>query len=188
MNIIVDRLSLGDLRSDGDANDVVADVLAHPELFELLLEGLDSRDDAVRGHAADALEKVSRVHPDWLAPYLSLLTGLALEDPVAMVRWHLAMVLGTLAVWGPDVELIVPVLSDLLDDRSAFVRSWAIAMLTWIGTERPEWRGEIVPRIGDLRADRSVAVRGRVGKALQALQQGVPMPVGWVKANWAKRA
>jgi HEAT repeat protein len=183
MNIVLDWLRSGDLRSDGEANEVVREVIAHPELFELLLEGLEAADDVVRGHTADALEKVSRSQPQMLAPHVAQLIRVATEDRVAMVRWHLVMILGSLAALGRDTETITVTLIELLADRSAFVKSWAIASLTLIGREHPQLCGEIIPAITALHNDRSIAVRNRVNKALAFLEWGVPMPEGWVKAE-----
>ncbi len=181
MNIVLDMLSGGDLRSDGQANEVVREVLAHPQLLELLLDGLESPDDVVRGHTADALEKVSRSRPELLMPRSSQLLQQAIDDGVAVVRWHLAMVLGTLAALGHRTDEIVAVLLELLADRSAFVRSWAIASLSIIAREHPHLKGEIIPPIGALRSDRRIAVRTRAEKALAALEGRTAMPPGWVK-------
>lgn len=56
-------LALGDLRSDGFANEVVRIVSENLELRPALMEALASGDPVVRGHAADALEKLARQHP-----------------------------------------------------------------------------------------------------------------------------
>jgi HEAT repeat protein len=185
--MVLDWLRSGDLRSDGEANEVVREVIAHPQLFELLLEGLQASDNVVRGHTADALEKVSRSRPEVLAPHVALLAELAASDPVAMVRWHLAMILGTLGALGHYTERITSALLDLLNDRSAFVKSWAIASLALIAREYPRLTGEVIAAIGALRNDHSIAVRTRVSKALAFLERGVPMPEGWCKSKELKQ-
>ena len=187
MNIVLDMLSGGDLRSDGEANEVVRQVLAHPQLLELLLEGLGSPDNVVRGRTADALEKVSRSRPGLLMPHSSQLMRQAMDDGVAMVRWHLAMILGTLAALGHRADPILAVLAELLGDRSAFVRSWAIASLAIIGCRHPHLKGEIIPHIGALRSDGKIAVRTRAAKALAALEGRADMPAGWVKCPALQR-
>jgi HEAT repeat protein len=187
MNMLLDWLRGGDLRSDGDANEAVREVIAHPQLFEWLLEGLQASEDVVRGRTADALEKVSRSHPELLAPHLAQLIELATSDSVAMVRWHLAMILGTLGALGHRTERITSTLIELLADRSAFVKSWAIASLALVGREHPQFKGEIIPALGALRNDRSIAVRARVSKALAFLERGVPIPEGWTKCRALRR-
>jgi len=187
VNIVLDRLRAGDLRTDGEANEVVRDVLAHRGFFDLLWEGLSVEDDPLRGHTADALEKVSRVEPEWFLPLIPPLIERAIQDPLAMVRWHLAMILGTLGALGHQTEDVVAALLDLLSDRSAFVKSWALASLALIGREHPELCGEIVPPIGTLLNDRSIAVRVRASKALAALEGRAEMPEGWVKCEALQR-
>jgi HEAT repeat protein len=183
MNIVLDRLRAGDLRTDGEANEVVRDVLAHRGFFELLWEGLSAEEDALRGHTADALEKVSRAEPEWYLPLIPSIIEKALRDPVAMVRWHLAMILGTLGALGHQTEDVVAALLELLCDRSAFVKSWSIASLALIGREHPELCVEIIPQVVSLLNDRSIAVRVRADKALAALEGRAEMPAGWVKCE-----
>ena len=95
-NQLLDTLSGGDLRSDGMANEIV---LANEELFEDLYDGLGEEDEVVRGRTADALEKVARSRPDLLLDHLQDLIRTAHSDPIAMVRWHLAMILGHLVIY-----------------------------------------------------------------------------------------
>ena len=67
MNEILQWLAGGDLRSDGMANEAAEVILENPELIEELFEGLSSADEVVRGRTADALEKVGRTKPAFLA-------------------------------------------------------------------------------------------------------------------------
>jgi len=55
-----EMLAVGDLRSDGLASEVAGLVLARPELLADLVSLLGDVHPAMRGHAADALERVSR--------------------------------------------------------------------------------------------------------------------------------
>ena len=57
MNTLLRKLSGGDLRSDGSANEVAGEVVRNPQLFEQLLEGLGEPDDVVRARTVHALEK-----------------------------------------------------------------------------------------------------------------------------------
>jgi hypothetical protein len=101
MNQILEWLSDGDLRSDSLANEIAGIVIQQPQLFSDLIEGLDHPDGAVRGHTADALEKIGRAHPELLLPHLPRLISISRQDPVAMVRMHLAMIFGHLAIMKP---------------------------------------------------------------------------------------
>lgn len=129
MNQILTWLSGSDLRSDGMANEAAQFVLDNPQVFEDLFSGLSEPDDVIRGRTADALEKISRDRPDLLIDHLQEMVDLAKTDPVPMVKMHLAMIFGHLAVYEESLELLISALFDLLADESVFTRSWAIASL-----------------------------------------------------------
>jgi HEAT repeat protein len=182
MNQLLGWLAEGDLRTDGLSDQAVALVLAHPELVEDLLEGLAHPDGALRGHTADAMEKIARTRPDLFSDRLAELQVLALTDDVPAVRFHLVMLLGHLACYEPLVDELVPILVQALDDPSAFVRSWAIAGLGTIGRAYLEHCGQVVSAISGLQGDASIAVRTRARKALVFLTNpAAPIPPGWVK-------
>ena len=94
MNDILRWLSSGDLCGDGIADQVVEMVLQNPHLLDDLIEGLKHEDDVIRGHSADALEKLARQIPEEVLPYMPVLLDVARHDPLSMVQMHLAMLLG----------------------------------------------------------------------------------------------
>lgn len=175
-------LSVGDLRSDGLANEVVRLVSENPELLPELMETFGVSEPAVRGHAADALEKIARIHPEEVARHLPTLIGLARHDPVAMVRWHLAMAFGHLAGLSEVAEQIQAPLLALLKDPSAFVRSWAITSLCILARRSPTKAGRFARAVAPLARDRSAAVAKRARTALQVLTDArAPLPASWLK-------
>jgi HEAT repeat protein len=174
----------GDLRSDGHANEVASFVEGHPEALEDLLAGLSDSSDVIRGRVADALEKVGRHHPDWVVPYLDSLIKTAGADPLPMVRWHLAMLLGHLAVYRDQVQAITGILQELLRDPSAFVRSWAVTSLCTIGRLYPERANGLLGDVAALHGDPSAAVRHRANRALRLLlDPSLPVPAGGIKSS-----
>ncbi len=177
-------LSLGDLRSDGQANEVADLVTRQPELLPDLIDALRSGDPATRGHAADALEKVARSHPNELVPSLPLLIHAATQDEVGMVRWHLAMVLGHTAMYSETVGSARDALLGLLSDQNALVRSWAITSLCIISRLHPEHTPQIVEAISRMRRDRSAAVAKRARRAAELMTiPSLPFPKGWIKSR-----
>ncbi len=173
----------GDLRSDGLATEVAAIVLQNSGLIPDLLEGLAHREDVVRGRAADALEKITRVRPDYLIEHLAIILEVAGNDPVPMVRWHLAMVLGHLAMYSESHALMVRVLFEMLGDESVFVRSWAISGLCVVGRKYPDYKAPILEQIERQRKDKSIAIRTRVETAIRLLMDDTaPFPKGWLKS------
>jgi hypothetical protein len=69
MNKFLDLLIGGDLRSEGHADEVALDVINEPELFKLLLDGLDVEDDVVRGRTSHAMERCQEHAQNYLRDY-----------------------------------------------------------------------------------------------------------------------
>jgi hypothetical protein len=181
---ITEWLAGGDLRSDGLANEAANFVLLNPELIGELFLGLDDSDEVIRGRTADALEKVARSRPDLLIDRLDELISVAREDRVPMVGWHLAMIFGHLAGDGEAVESFTPVLLEMLQRQSVFIKSWAIVSLCIVGRLYPRWNHRILDQVSPLQTDPSIAIRSKVGKAIQLLTNPeAPFPKGWVKST-----
>jgi len=66
MNRIEKLLSDGDLRSKGKSEEVVKLVLSDTELFENVVNSILSDNPGTRMRASDAVEKITRDHPEWL--------------------------------------------------------------------------------------------------------------------------
>lgn len=77
---IISWLQGGDLRSDGEADQVAQVVLDDMDLVVDVLSGLDYPEDVVRGRCADVLEKVARQYPDALLDCLE-------DERVFTVSW-----------------------------------------------------------------------------------------------------
>jgi HEAT repeat protein len=183
MNQLLEWLSGGTLQSDGLAAQVGELVSQQPQLLDELLAGLEAPEPVVRGRAADALERVARLYPERFLDHLTGLITLAKSDPVAMVRWHLAMLLADLVMFEAAAAPVQSTLQQLLRDESAFVRSWAISGLCLLGRRYPRRRRRILARLEPLRNDDSIAVRHRVQKAIALLlDEQRPLPPGWVKS------
>lgn len=184
MSSLKQWLGQGDLRSDGQANEVVELITRRPDLLPDLIDALTTGNPATRGHAADAVEKVARVHPDELAPYLPQLVRLATHDRVGMVRWHLAMTLGHTAMHAETLGVARQALLELLRDRNALVRSWAVTSLCIISRLYPELTPGIVEAVSRLSRDPSAAVGKRARRAVEVMTHpGLPFPKGWIKSR-----
>jgi hypothetical protein len=84
---ILKRLTGGARRSIGRSNQVVAQVLAHPNLFPHLFDGLASGDEVLRMRAADALEKITTRRPKLLQPFKKKFLAIASSAIQQEVRW-----------------------------------------------------------------------------------------------------
>lgn len=184
MNQLLEWLKGGDLRSDGLSQEVVRFVLKQPELLPDLLQGLLDEDEVIRGRAADAIEHLAREIPHKLIRHQTLLSGAMVNDPTPMVRWHLAMVLGHMALDWDEPEQACRLLMDCLSDRSVFVTSWAIVSLCVYARLFPALQERNITQVANLSGSPSVAIRSKVRKATQILRDHqVPIPRGWVKSS-----
>jgi hypothetical protein len=116
----------------------------------------------IRGRTADALEKIARSRPDLLVDHLPKLIHIASTDHVAMVKMHVAMTLGHLALYEDHVEEITPALFGLLGDDSVFASSWAIVSLCIVARMYPRERDEIRARVAQLEGHSSAAIQAKV--------------------------
>jgi HEAT repeat protein len=184
MNKLLTRLGGGDLRSDGNANEVADEVIRNPDLFGSLIEGLDEPDDVIRARTAHAIEKISRTKQDLLLKLMPKFRRLAIDDKVPMVKWHLAMIFGNMSLMKEAADQATSALIQILDDDSVFVRSWAITSLALIGRRDERKRPRIIEKMMPLQNNDSIAVRTKAKKALDILQnENVPIPSGWSKSE-----
>jgi len=184
MNQVLAWLSGGDLSSDGMANQVAEFVLENPKAFADLYAGLSEADDLVRGRTADALEKVARKRTDLFRDQVPEMIVITAEERVPVVKMHLAMIFGHLAVYPELVSQLLPALRLLLKDESVFTRSWAIVSLCIIARKFPEQCQAVIEDLLPLQRDESIAIRSRVKKALPLLTDPCShFPQGWIKSE-----
>jgi hypothetical protein len=182
MSQIIAWLKEGDIRSIGRANEIADLVLENTFMFEDLLDSLGHESDVVRAHGSDAIEKVIRVQPHLLAPYLDEVISLAEKETRPVVKLHFAMLFGHLLATDAAVPPIKAILLKLLADQSVFTSSWAIASLCILVRKYPDERAEIIQVIGPLQSNPSAALRSRAKKAMNILlDDSVPFIKGWVK-------
>lgn len=189
MNDLIAWLGGGDLRSDGLSAEVVRFVSEHPELLPDLLEGLHVEDEVIRGRAADAIEHLAREIPAEIASHQSRLAQALSQDSVAMVRWHLAMALGHLALDWDEPGQAWSLLLARLSDRSVFVVSWAIVSLCIYSRLYPAFQKDTLSEIVKLAGSSSAAIRSRATHAIVILKDDShPFPKGWLKSRRIMRA
>ena len=95
-------------------------------MFPELIAGLWSDDRLVRMRAADAAEKVTRKHPDFLRSRKKEMLGLMAESVEPELRWHLALMVSRLALNVKERQVAISLLIGYLEDRSSIVRTFAL--------------------------------------------------------------
>lgn len=80
----------GKSNSLGRASEVIESVLKDDSRLGELYACLFEKDAWVRMRAADALEKICRVHPEWLLPYVDKFLDELSSSSQPSIQWHLA--------------------------------------------------------------------------------------------------
>ncbi len=103
--------SLG--RAEEVLNEVIEDKSRLAELYECICH-----DDAwVRMRAIDTIEKVCRVHPDWISPYIDKMLSELTKSTQASILWHLAQIFGEVVLDDNQKEHAIKWLETLLSSK-----------------------------------------------------------------------
>ena len=121
-----------------------AEVLADPTLFAGLFQGLLVDDPLIRMRAADAIEKITAQHPEYLAPYKTQLLQEVGPIEQQEVRWHVAQLLSRLDLTAEERRTAVTLLNTYLQDQSKIVKTFAMQALADLALVDAELRPEIV--------------------------------------------
>jgi hypothetical protein len=167
MNEILEKLSDGDLRSEGKSEEVAQEIVSNPSLLNDLAQGLGSENKVIRGRVCMTMEIISRQHPELLNDFVPQLIELALIDSVAQVRWHIAEIFGNVHIGDEDIEQIIQILLEYLKDKSKIVKYCSTKTLGILGG-RSVLRNEIADNIRGLK-DVSKSMNKIVVKTLQTL-------------------
>ena len=159
----------GDRRSIGKVDDVIKLIKKSPSLFSDLFEGFYSDSSIVRMRTADAVEKISRVHPEYLSPYRKQLINEISDSTQKEVRWHLAQIFPRLKATGKEKEKIIKILFHYLDDNSKIVQTCSIQALSDLALHDAKLRKKVIPLLKKLSLEGSPAVKNRAGKLWEKL-------------------
>lgn len=164
---IKELLSGGDLRSIGEVNQIVEAVLNNLKLFDELFKCLYSIDSVVRMRAADAIEKVTILHPELLQKYKTkLIRDISIIEQQE-VQWHFAQIIVRVNLTNKEVEQVVGILQKNLESTSSnIVKTFSIQAiydLSLIHTDIQEVARELLIKYKN---DKGAAVRSRVKKLL----------------------
>jgi hypothetical protein len=168
---ILQQLEGGDRRSIRGVAEVVNQVLVNPDLFPVLFGGMADADPLVRMRCADAVEKITAVHPDFLALYKTRVIRLAAIAEQQEVRWHLAQLFARLKLSARERRRVVEILFGYLKDTSRIVKTFAMQALAEIAAQDSELRAPIVKRLRTLTRTGSPAMKSRGRRLLARLSE-----------------
>jgi len=166
---ILQKLAGADRRSIGKSNEVVADVLADPTLFDIVFEAMLADDPALRMRAADAVEKITAQRPEDLRPYKSKLIRKVAKIDQQEVRWHVAQMFSRLDLTRAERRRVVSILAEYLKDKSKIVKTFSMQALADIAEKDAELRPSIVTQLEELTRTGSPAMQSRGRKLLARL-------------------
>ncbi len=173
MSQILKKLEGGDLRSIGRSEEVVQDILENPALFGEVFDGMLSEDPRVRMRSADALEKVSSRHPEYLQPFKSRLIYEVSHIEQQEVRWHVAQMFSHLEVSAQERAEIVRILLLYLDtDKSKIVKVCSMQSLANLSQNDEVMRHKVVRKLEEIVEAGSPAMVSRAKKLLAKLSSG----------------
>jgi len=178
MHAILQKLTGGDRRSIGKANEVVAEVLARPALFRKVLSGMLAEDPLVRMRAADAVEKITASHPEYLIPNRKMLIGPVARIDQKEVRWHVAQLLPRVAWNIAERKEVLSLLEDYLQDDSSIVKTFAMQALADLARNSPELRSSVLRRLKQLTAAGTPAMKARGRMLLAEYSPSARNPAG----------
>jgi hypothetical protein len=182
---ILRKLEGGDRRSIGRSNEVVAEVLAERKLFSDLFAGLSFDDPVVRARAADAVEKISAIHPEYLRPYRATLVGELARCEQKEVRWHVAQMLPRLRWNVRERQEVCDILTGYLRDSSSIVKTFAMQALADITTQAPELCPVVLRQLQKLTVHGTPAMRARGRKLIEELSDSTGRPARGAKGRRA---
>ena len=114
----------GHANSLGKVPEVIKIVLSDSQHMSELYDCLFNPDAWVRMRAADALEKVCRVHPDWLVPYIDKLAADFGTSTQASIQWHMAQIYQQVKLTPKQKDVAIDWLKNLLDTTDV---DWIVA-------------------------------------------------------------
>jgi len=171
MNDVLKKLEGGDRRSIGRANQVVADVLNDPSLFEAVFNGMLSNDPIIRMRSADAVEKITAKHPEYLQPYKEKLIQQVAKVDQQEVRWHIAQMFPRLELSKEERAVVVQILLDYLDDKSKIVKTSSMQALADLAERDASLRFKVIKLLEEFTTTGSPAMKSRGRKLLEKLKR-----------------
>lgn len=171
MHPLLQQLTGGDRRSIGQSEKVTAAVLADPALFSIVFEGMLVDDPLVRMRCADAVEKITEQHPEWLLPHKKTLLRQVAKIEQQEVRWHAAQLFPRLPLTKAERGAVVKILHTYLTDKSGIVRTFAMQALADLAEQDESLRAPVIAQLEELTRTGTPAMQSRGRKLLAQLKK-----------------
>ena len=155
----------------GRAEEVVQIVLADQSRLDELYNCLFEDDAWLRMRAIDTLEKVCRVHPEWLKPYVERLLGEVAAIDQASIHWHLAQMFREVDLTTDQRERAIELMKRNISSNRAdwIVASNTMEALAQFATDGTMSVQELIPLLEIQQTHHSKAVVKRATRILDQL-------------------
>ena len=153
----------------GKSEEVVALVLSKPALFEDVVNAILVDNPGIRMRASDAVEKITRDHPEWLKPYKQQFLNTIANIDQKEVRWHVAQILPRFKLTKKEREKVYSLMMSFLTDKSSIVKTFAMQALTDIALQDKKYVNKVNLLICKLIKDGTPAMQSRGKKLLTLL-------------------
>lgn len=114
----------GKSNSLGRANEVIEVVLNDQPRLKELYECVFDEDAWVRMRAVDSLEKVCRIHPEWILPYIDGFNEELATSRQPSIQWHLAQMYREVVLTDVQKQFVIKWLKQLLSSNQI---DWIVA-------------------------------------------------------------
>jgi len=169
LNKIEKLLSIGDLRTAGKSEEVVKLVSSKPKLFDDVVNAILVDDPGTRMRASDAVEKITRVHPEWLKPYKRQFLSKIVNIEQKEVRWHTAQILPRFNLTKKERKKVFTLMLIFLEDESRIVKTFAMQTLTDIAVQDNSYVNNVRNIVKKLMQNGAPAMKSRGKKLLVTL-------------------
>jgi hypothetical protein len=175
MESILNKLKGNDRRSIDRVKEVVNNVLANPDLFESVFNRMLSDNPVLRMRSADAVEKITAWHREYLQPYkVQIIHRIALSEQQE-VRWHVAQLFSRLQLTPSERHTVVKILTEYLKGDSKIVKTFSMQALADIAEQDSELYKPILHQLKVLMRTGSPAMQSRGRKLLAKLRRINPL-------------
>jgi hypothetical protein len=170
MHPLLRKLEGTDHRSIGKVDEVVANVLANPDLFGIVFDGMLHDNSIVRMRSADAVEKITVVHPEYLIPYKKKLLEQVAFINQQEIRWHVAQLFSRIEWNSDERRQVKDILWTYLTDESRIVKTFSMQALADVAMIDNRFRKSIIQELEKLTKMGSPAMQSRGRKLLAKLK------------------
>jgi hypothetical protein len=164
-----DILKGGDLRSIGEANEIVA-MVNNQTAFDELFEGLTYPDRKVVMRSADAIEKITLRKSDYLQKHKMELLNLCQSAKDIELKWHLALLISRVGWTNKELGRIWQILTAWATDtqESKIVRVNSVQGLFNLLKQQPELFQDFNLTLARIEKERIPSIDARIKKLKNA--------------------